>query len=140
MNLKTYFKSTSQSQAELAKVLGVTPGAVNQWANGLSAVSAERCPAIERATGGLVRCEDLRPDVQWSVLRNTPELAQAPANQAQEATQTVANDGDVITQPSALRTGTTRRHDTRRKQDPLVNTDRRAQGGAAFQSNQTGVA
>jgi DNA-binding transcriptional regulator YdaS (Cro superfamily) len=30
---------------------------------------AEYCPAIERATGGLVRCEDLRPDVDWAVLR-----------------------------------------------------------------------
>jgi DNA-binding transcriptional regulator YdaS (Cro superfamily) len=30
---------------------------------------AEYCPAIERATGGAVRCEELRPDVEWSVLR-----------------------------------------------------------------------
>ena len=30
---------------------------------------AEYCPAIERATGGAVRCEYLRPDVEWSVLR-----------------------------------------------------------------------
>ncbi len=34
-------------------------------------VPAEHCPAIERATG--VRCEELRPDVAWSVLRK-PEL------------------------------------------------------------------
>lgn len=32
-------------------------------------VPAERCPAIERATNGQVRCEDLRPDVDWAVLR-----------------------------------------------------------------------
>ena len=30
-------------------------------------VPAEYCPAIERETG--VRCEDLRPDVAWDVLR-----------------------------------------------------------------------
>lgn len=30
---------------------------------------AEYCPAIERATDGRVRCEDLRPDVDWAVLR-----------------------------------------------------------------------
>jgi DNA-binding transcriptional regulator YdaS (Cro superfamily) len=30
-------------------------------------VPAEHCPAIERATG--VRCEELRPDVPWEVLR-----------------------------------------------------------------------
>jgi DNA-binding transcriptional regulator YdaS (Cro superfamily) len=32
---------------------------------------AEYCPAIERATNGAVKCEDLRPDVEWSVLRCT---------------------------------------------------------------------
>lgn len=32
-------------------------------------VPAEYCPAIERATGGMVRCEELRPDVEWDVLR-----------------------------------------------------------------------
>lgn len=30
---------------------------------------AEYCPALERATRGAVRCEDLRPDVDWAVLR-----------------------------------------------------------------------
>ena len=30
---------------------------------------AEYCPVIERATAGQVRCEDLRPDVDWAVLR-----------------------------------------------------------------------
>ena len=30
---------------------------------------AEYCPAIEKATG--VRCEDLRPDIEWAVLRCT---------------------------------------------------------------------
>ncbi len=89
MNLKTYFKSSNQSQAELAKVLGVTPGAVNQWVNGLNAVAAERCPAIERATGGLVRCEDLRPDVQWSVLRGT-KLATPQAQQTKPTAQEAA--------------------------------------------------
>jgi DNA-binding transcriptional regulator YdaS (Cro superfamily) len=33
-------------------------------------VPAEHCPAIERETG--VRCEDLRPDVPWGVLRGQP--------------------------------------------------------------------
>lgn len=29
---------------------------------------AEYCPAIERLTG--VRCEDMRPDVDWAYIRN----------------------------------------------------------------------
>jgi DNA-binding transcriptional regulator YdaS (Cro superfamily) len=32
-------------------------------------VPAEHCPSIERATQGAVRCEQLRPDVEWFVLR-----------------------------------------------------------------------
>ena len=69
MNLKTYL--SDHKQVDLARELGVTQGAVHQWANGLSRVSAERCIQIEKATKGAVRCEDLRPDVDWSVLRGT---------------------------------------------------------------------
>lgn len=42
---------------------------LSQWKNGGRQVPAERCPQIERATGGAVRCEELRPDVAWDVLR-----------------------------------------------------------------------
>lgn len=74
MDLKTYFQN--HSQVDLAKVLGVTPGAVNQWSSGMTTITADRCIQIEAATGGLVRCEDLRPDVRWDVLRNPTEFAQ----------------------------------------------------------------
>ena len=53
----------------LARLVGVSGPAVTQWATGLRRVPAQRCPLIERATGGRVRCESLRPDVDWSVLR-----------------------------------------------------------------------
>lgn len=56
-------------QAALARVLEVKPPTVNQWCNGDRRVPAEQCPFIERATKGAVRCEDLRPDVAWDVLR-----------------------------------------------------------------------
>ncbi len=52
--------------------------AVRWWRT--ARVPAEYCPAIEAATG--VRCEELRPDVQWGVLRGT---AQAPEQVAKEA-------------------------------------------------------
>jgi DNA-binding transcriptional regulator YdaS (Cro superfamily) len=54
-------------QAALARILDVKPPTVNQWVKGERQVPAEQCPAIERATG--VRCERLRPDVPWEVLR-----------------------------------------------------------------------
>lgn len=34
---------------------------------------AEYCPALERATHGAVKCEELRPDVEWHVLRSNCE-------------------------------------------------------------------
>ena len=57
------------SQVALAKSLGVTPGAVSQWVDG--GVPLDRCIPIERMTAGAVRCEDLRPDVDWAYLRAT---------------------------------------------------------------------
>ncbi|MEG0922803.1 MAG: helix-turn-helix domain-containing protein [Comamonas sp.] len=58
-----------------AKALGVRPPTISQWLRGQRPVPAERCPAIERLTQRAVTCEQLRPDVEWSVLRraNTQE-------------------------------------------------------------------
>lgn len=57
----------------LADSLGVSPPTVHQWINGERRVPAERCLSIERVTKGKVRCEDLRPDVDWAVLRKPVE-------------------------------------------------------------------
>lgn len=57
------------SQREMAKILGVTPGAVTQWLT--AGVPADRCPSIERMTRGAVTCEELRPDIDWGYLRGT---------------------------------------------------------------------
>lgn len=53
--------------AALASRIGVVQTAVSNWRSRRS-VPAEHCPAIERETG--VRCEDLRPSVDWAVLRD----------------------------------------------------------------------
>lgn len=55
------------SKAALARALNVTKAAVGQWKAEGRNVPAEHCPDIERLTG--VTCEELRPDVNWSVLR-----------------------------------------------------------------------
>lgn len=34
-------------------------------------IGADLCIAIERESGGVVTCEDLRPDVDWAYLRAT---------------------------------------------------------------------
>lgn len=71
----------------LARAVGVSShNVVRQWQR--NRVPAEHCPVIERITG--VPCEELRPDVEWSVLRGaTP--ATNDAHTAQAAQQGVAN-------------------------------------------------
>lgn len=60
----------------LAEMLGVTPGAVNQWLKkegepGYRPVPLAKCTGIELATGGAVTRKDLRP-VDWITI--WPEL------------------------------------------------------------------
>lgn len=69
MDLQQYISSEPGAQARLIRALSVPASLLSQWKNGDRRVPAERCPAIERETGGKVRCEDLRPDVPWDVLR-----------------------------------------------------------------------
>lgn len=71
-------------QAVLAREIGAAPAFVYQWATGRRSVPAEFCPKIERATHGAIRCEDLRPDVDWAVLRCTC-ADPAPRNDQREA-------------------------------------------------------
>lgn len=68
MTLQDYLAPFGETK-RLAFAIGVAPSVVSQWKNGVRQVPADRCPAIERATGGLLRCEVLRPDVDWAVLR-----------------------------------------------------------------------
>jgi DNA-binding transcriptional regulator YdaS (Cro superfamily) len=55
-------------QTQLARLLGIRQSLVSMWKT-RGRVPAEYCPRIERATAGQVRCEDLRPDVEWAYLR-----------------------------------------------------------------------
>lgn len=69
------------STSALAAAIGVASSLPSMW-KARGRVPAEHCPAIERATGGAVRCEELRPDVDWGVLRGQhPPAAQAQAEQ-----------------------------------------------------------
>lgn len=54
-------------KSALAEGLGVSYQVLSNWCS--RGVPAERCPDVERLSG--VRCEALRPDVNWSVLRAT---------------------------------------------------------------------
>ena len=74
MELDQYL-SEQCSARQFAEAIGVAPALVSQWRTGRRQVPAERCPAIERATSGVVTCEDLRPDVDWGCLRGTEKKA-----------------------------------------------------------------
>lgn len=63
------------SAASLARGLDVAPQMITQWKDGSRPIPAERALEIERATGGAVTCEELRPDIDWS--RAEPQKAAA---------------------------------------------------------------
>ena len=100
----------------LAIGIGVPAQSVVFWRNGARRIPAEYCPRIEALTNGLVRCEDLRPDVQWSVLRgNAPQSV--PVGKPEEVAQSAQD-------PNAMRPGAVRRVTTRRVHefDPVGQT------------------
>lgn len=75
MDLNTYLEGVGRgAAARFAAQIGVPAPLVSLWRTGARPVPAERCPSIERATGGAVRCEDLRPDVDWDYLRATGDF------------------------------------------------------------------
>lgn len=70
MTLNEYLELKGRgSLSALSAAIGAHAPDVSRWASGERRVPAEHCPAIELETGGLVRCEEMRPDVLWNVLR-----------------------------------------------------------------------
>lgn len=57
------------TQSELAKAINVSRAQVWQWLNNINSVSVEKAIEIEDKTNGVVRCEELRRDINWSVIR-----------------------------------------------------------------------
>lgn len=91
MDLKTY-TTTHESAAAFARRLNVPPPLLRQWQTKVRRVPADRCPTIERESGGLVSCEELRPDVDWAYLRETKQVcSDSPVND-----RICANPGSLI--------------------------------------------
>ena len=65
MNAITIASKELGGAAQVARSLGISAPAVHQWIAGSREVPPDRCPAIERATGGAVTVDQLRPDVRW---------------------------------------------------------------------------
>ena len=77
MNLSKYLESKSAS--ELAASVGISNAYLSQIKSGVRKASSQVCINIERETAGAVRCEDLRPDVDWAYLRGTSKPSQKAA-------------------------------------------------------------
>lgn len=56
--------------SKVARQCGVSVQAVCFWRDGERALPAEHCITLEKMNNGLVRCEEMRPDVDWAYLRN----------------------------------------------------------------------
>ncbi len=77
MTLADYFKTHGRGAAyRLTVAIGSYTSDMSTWTLGRRKVPVERCIDIERATAGQVRCEDLRPDIDWAVLRQPAPKAQ----------------------------------------------------------------
>jgi DNA-binding transcriptional regulator YdaS (Cro superfamily) len=84
MKLRDYIDVQRGRSACLAREMQISPTLIAQWAS-TRRVPAERCPEIEKFTGGQVRCEELRPDVDWAYLRATDCQAPAPEHHQEAA-------------------------------------------------------
>lgn len=72
MTLGDYIKTLPRgSLPAFAKRCATTPGQLKQVAFGSRRAGESLAINIERESGGAVRCEDLRPDVDWAYLRNS---------------------------------------------------------------------
>ena len=69
MKLSEFMEHKKTTGTALAAALGVRQPTVSAWVTGKKQIPAERCPTIERLTERAVTCEELRPDVDWHVLR-----------------------------------------------------------------------
>lgn len=63
----------SGGPVRLAAKLGISTQRLCNWNGERRRVPIVWCPAIERAVGGAVRCDELRPDFAWQMLRDPVE-------------------------------------------------------------------
>jgi DNA-binding transcriptional regulator YdaS (Cro superfamily) len=84
MRLKDYIGKRGSGH-QLARAVGVSGVIISQWKTGARQVPAERCIEIERATSGIVTCEELRPDVDWAYLRAAQVVAEPHKDEAPPA-------------------------------------------------------
>lgn len=72
--LRTYLNSLpADAQKDFCRRCGTTLGYLRKALSVKQRIRESVCMNIERESGGVVRCEDLRPDLlrQWAYMRNS---------------------------------------------------------------------
>lgn len=69
MNAITEAINGAGGPAKVSRACGVSVQAVCFWRDGLRTLPADQCITLEKLNQGRIRCEDLRPDVDWAYLR-----------------------------------------------------------------------
>jgi len=73
MKLSEYTAMKRGHSASLARLLGISPQAMNQMVKRGNPIPIEHCLTIERATGGLVTRSELRPYDKHRIWPDIPE-------------------------------------------------------------------
>lgn len=72
MDLKTYLQGLDgEAREAFAGIVGSTVGHLKNISYGYKPCGEGLAIQIEKHTDGAVRCEELRPDVDWAYLRGT---------------------------------------------------------------------
>jgi DNA-binding transcriptional regulator YdaS (Cro superfamily) len=69
-------------QRDYAGRCNTTTGYLRKACSAGQKLGADLCIALERESGGAVRCEKMRPDVDWGYLRATTKTASEHNNAA----------------------------------------------------------
>lgn len=75
MDLKNWTNQERGRAAVLARAIGVSQPIMARWVSG-EEIPENRCRQIERATGGAVTCEEMRPDLiaEFAYMRTRPAV------------------------------------------------------------------
>ena len=83
--IKTHFNGNITA---FARAIELSPNSIHNWRT-RGQVATEQCPVIERVSrerakddSQVVLCEQLRPLVEWDVLRKNPLFSEAQAKKA----------------------------------------------------------
>jgi DNA-binding transcriptional regulator YdaS (Cro superfamily) len=129
--LKAFLNGLSPpAQAEFARRSGTTIGYLRKCLSTRQKIGERICINIERESDRAVRCEDIRADVDWACLRNSPVVRAlgAPSGMAESSIpKPVSNDRRSDAATAALYTNTLsdRRLPREVAERPLAKTDRR---------------